>query len=109
MSGPTSVVEAIAAGKYAAISIDKYLGGKGIIEEKLAIPEKKAELSQPEEEEEQYRPEVKKLNLCDRLKSFDQVELGLTEEQALQEASRCLQCDLESYHEAARLERTEEH
>jgi NADH-quinone oxidoreductase subunit F len=110
VSGPASVVEAIAAGKYAAISIDKYLGGKGIIEEKLASPENKAELSQPEEEEgEHYRPEVKKLNLCDRLKSFDQVELGLKEEQALQEASRCLQCDLESYHEAAKLERAGEH
>ena len=30
-----SVIGAIAAGRTAAVSIDKYLGGKGIIDEKL--------------------------------------------------------------------------
>ena len=35
VTGPSSVIEAIAAGRKAAISIDKYLGGKGIIDEKL--------------------------------------------------------------------------
>jgi NADH-quinone oxidoreductase subunit F len=110
VSGPSSVIEAIAAGKYAAIEIDKYLGGRGTIEEKLALPENKAELLPPEQEEgEKYRPEIKKLSLYDRLRSFDQVELGLVEEQAIQEANRCLQCDLESYHEVGKLERAGEH
>lgn len=35
VTGPASVIEAIAAGRQAAISIDKYLGGKGIIDETL--------------------------------------------------------------------------
>jgi len=36
VTGPASVIEAIAAGRKAAISIDRYLGGEGIIEETLA-------------------------------------------------------------------------
>jgi len=35
VTGPASVIEAIAAGRQAAIAIDKYLGGKGIIDETL--------------------------------------------------------------------------
>jgi len=39
VTGPASVIEAIAAGRQAAISIDKYLGGKGIIDETLVPAE----------------------------------------------------------------------
>ena len=52
VTGPASVIEAIAAGKQAAISIDKYLGGDGIIIEKLTAPEEKPETFESEEEEE---------------------------------------------------------
>jgi NADPH-dependent glutamate synthase beta subunit-like oxidoreductase len=36
--------------------------------------------------------EMPKLSIEKRLKSFDEVELGFTEEQAIEEANRCLQC-----------------
>ncbi|MFQ5874088.1 MAG: FAD-dependent oxidoreductase, partial [Dehalococcoidia bacterium] len=36
VSGPSSVIQAIAAGRKAATSIDRYLGGDGVIEEALA-------------------------------------------------------------------------
>ena len=39
VTGPRSVIEAIAAGRQAAIAIDRYLGGRGVIEERLAPPE----------------------------------------------------------------------
>jgi len=92
-SGPASVIEAIADGRQAAISIDKYLGGKGEIDEILASPE---EVTAPVEEiVEGGRTEVPTLPVAKRLKSFNLVELGLSEEMAIREAKRCLRCDLE--------------
>jgi NADH-quinone oxidoreductase subunit F len=93
VSGPASVIEAIAAGRRAAVSIDKYLGGRGEIDETLAPPE--GELGPLEEAEEQYRPEMPKLAVKQRLGSFAQVELGYDDEAAIEEAKRCLRCDLE--------------
>ena len=92
-SGPASVIEAIADGRQAAISIDKYLGGKGEIDEILVPPE---EVTAPVEEiVEGGRVEVPTLPVAKRLKSFNLVELGLSEEMAIREAKRCLRCDLE--------------
>ncbi|GAH61717.1 unnamed protein product, partial [marine sediment metagenome] len=93
VSGPASVIEAIADGRQAAISIDRYLGGEGEIDETLAPPE---EAVVPlEEAEEEPRIEVSTLPVAERLKGFSQVELGLSEEMAIKEAERCLRCDLE--------------
>ena len=39
VSGPNSIISAIAHGRKAASSIDQYLGGDGIIDEVLALPE----------------------------------------------------------------------
>jgi NADH-quinone oxidoreductase subunit F len=93
VSGPASVIEAIAAGRRAAVSIDKYLGGRGEIDETLAPPE--GELPPLEEAEEQYRPKMPKVPVEQRLGSFAQVELGYDNEAAVEEAKRCLRCDLE--------------
>ncbi|MDY6893457.1 MAG: NADH-quinone oxidoreductase subunit NuoF [Chloroflexota bacterium] len=97
VSGPASVVEAIAAGRQAAISIDKYLGGTGIIDETLALPEKETDQTgfEEEDEEEKARPTMPTLAVSKRLKGFSLVELGLTETEAIEEAQRCLRCDLE--------------
>ena len=93
ISGPASVIEAIADGRQAAISIDKYLGGSGEIDETLAPPEEAA--APLEEAVEGRRAEVPTLPVAERLKGFSQVELGLSEEMAIKEAERCLRCDLE--------------
>ena len=94
VSGPATVIEAIAAGRQAAISIDRYLGGSGVIDETLAPPE--GEVTPAEEaEEEKRRPQMPALPLEQRLSSFANVELGLSEEMAIEEAKRCLRCDLE--------------
>lgn len=96
VSGPASVIEAIAAGRQAAISIDKYLGGKGVIDEKLAPSEVvPASYEMAEEEEERRRVKMPLLAIDKRLKGFDVVELGFTKSTATEEASRCLRCDLE--------------
>jgi len=98
VTGPASVIEAIAAGRQAAISIDKYLGGRGDIDEVLAPPEEEVAAFDIEEVEgEKYRPPMNMLPLDDRIKSFAQVELGFDEEKAIEEAKRCLRCDLEEH------------
>jgi len=93
VSGPASVIEAIAAGRQAAISVDKYLGGSGAIDEVLAPPEEA--VAPLEEAEEKRRPKMPTLPLEERLGGFSQVELGYNDEMAIEEAIRCLRCDLE--------------
>ena len=88
------VIEAIAAGRQAAISIDKYLGGSGDIDEVLAPPEEET-LAPLEETEEKRRPEMPTLPVEQRLGDFSQVELGYSDQMAIEEAMRCLRCDLE--------------
>jgi NADPH-dependent glutamate synthase beta subunit-like oxidoreductase len=94
VTGPAIVIEAIAAGRQAAVSIDKYLGGNGIIDEVLASPEEIESLHETEEGE-KHRILIPTLALSERLGSFAEVELGLGEEMAIEEAKRCLRCDLE--------------
>jgi len=96
VSGPASVIEAIAAGRQAAISIDKYLGGEGNIDEVLAPPEEEiAPLDMDEVEGEKYRPPMKMRPVTERLKDYAQVALGYDPEKAIEETKRCLRCDLE--------------
>jgi NADH-quinone oxidoreductase subunit F len=95
VTGPASVIEAIAAGRQAAVSIDKYLGGDGDIDEQLAPPEEVAPFNIEEVEGEKHRPPVNILPLDERLKCFAQVALGFDEEMAIEETKRCLRCDLE--------------
>ena len=94
VTGPAIVIEAIVAGRQAAVSIDKYLGGSGMIDEVLALPEEIESLPAIEEGE-KHRIPIPTLALSERLGSFAEVELGLGEEMAIEEAKRCLRCDLE--------------
>jgi len=94
VTGPASVIEAIAAGRQVAISIDKHLGGDGMIEEVLASPEVAPALVKVKEEEKPRLP-IPSLSIEERLRSFKEVELGYTREIAMEEAQRCLSCDLE--------------
>ena len=93
VTGPATVIEAIAAGRRAAVAMDKYLGGNGVIDETLVPAEE--EVLPEIEEEEKPRISIPSLPLCDRLNNFAEVELSLSEEAAVEEARRCLRCDLE--------------
>ena len=95
VTGPASVIEAIAAGRQAAVSIDKYLSGDGNIDEQLAPPEEVAPFNIEEVEGEKHRSPVNMLPLEERLKCFAQVALGFDEGMAIEETKRCLRCDLE--------------
>jgi len=95
VSGPASVIEAIQAARYAAISIDKYLGGKGQIDQKF-IPEEEEDPCLGREERFAYREraEIPALPLDKRLHGFSQVECSFDEKTAVEEAKRCLRCQL---------------
>jgi len=98
VTGPASVIEAIAAGRKAASWIDQYLGGLGIIDEALAPPEQVPERSPAEEAlgklgKDPERPKVGLIPVEKALTGFDKDELGLSEEEALVETTRCLKCD----------------
>ncbi len=98
VTGPASVIEAIAAGRQAATSIDKYLGGKGNIDEVLAPPEGEVPpLDTEETEGEKYRPPIEMLPVDDRRRCFAQVVLGFKQDKAVEETERCLRCDLEEH------------
>jgi len=92
--GPASVIDAIASGRKAAISIDKYLGGDGDITEKLSS-EHEYNPWFGKEEGFASLPRVKMPALSpeERIKNFNLIELGFNEDQALEEAKRCLNCD----------------
>ena len=95
VSGPASVIKAIQAGRKAAISIDKYLGGKGQIDQKF-IPEEEEPNWLGREEGFAYKRRAKTttLPIDERLHGFAQVELTLDERAAVEEAKRCLRCQL---------------
>lgn len=97
VTGPATVVQAIAAGKQAAIDIDHFLNGnagraplflnhKRKREEFLAIP--------AEEKFETRRVPLPLAEVDARCRNFEPVELGYSEEEARREAARCLRCDV---------------
>ncbi|MCG2678371.1 MAG: FAD-dependent oxidoreductase [Kiritimatiellae bacterium] len=99
VTGPASIIEAIAAGRLAACSIDRYLGGQGIIAEVVA-PDKEEESGEMLEEQDAVpRIEIPKRAPKDRVADGGQVELCYSEQSALAEAARCLRCDLEQEQE----------
>lgn len=96
VTGPATAVEAIAAGKRAAVSIDLYLRGEPLptIEAPKAL--ETASLPQPIIEKTQSFERCKKVCVAvdQRLKGFDEVDLVMSEEAATREALRCLHCFL---------------
>ncbi len=93
-----SIVHAVAAGRKAASFIDKALGGTGNIEEILFAREAPDQyLDRDEGFAVWSREKVPQLELEARHEGFYEISLGYTDQQALKEAKRCLQCDLRLY------------
>ena len=95
---PGSIIDAIVAGRKAASSIDKALGGAGDIDETLfprTAPSQR--LGQDEAFASWRREKVPELGVEARRPGFSEISLGFEDEQAAREAKRCLQCDLRLY------------
>jgi formate dehydrogenase beta subunit len=98
VTGPDFVVTAIAAGRTAAISIDKYLGGRGNIDEELTT-ERKIGLCAGLTAENfpvQSRAKMPCLPPGQVVHNFTEVELGLDNDDAVAEGRRCFQCGFRS-------------
>ena len=94
VTGPAMAIDAMAAGKRAAETIHRYLRGQDLLVGRTfewPRPEE-IEVTIPRGVELAERPEMSHLPLAERRTTFREVELGLTEEQAIAEAQRCLSC-----------------
>lgn len=94
VTGPSSVIKAIAAGERAAIAIDKYLQGVENLEESMKAEELPdiSDLIDVSNVKKEVRRKAKTIDLEKRLSGFDEVEMGFSEEEAIAEAERCLSC-----------------
>ncbi|MBI2857148.1 MAG: FAD-dependent oxidoreductase, partial [Chloroflexi bacterium] len=92
--GPASVIEAIAAGRTGAISIDRFLGGAGDIEEELVAPEEfSCFFGREEDFAFREAPKMPTIPKAERLEGYKEVETGYPEDVAIAEARRCLRCE----------------
>ncbi len=95
IKGPSSIVDAIALGRKAAVAIDRHLGGDGNIEQSLTSAEEPNPwLGREEGFAPRRRADMPSLPIEKRRGNFEEVELGFDEKAALDEAKRCLRCDL---------------
>ncbi len=97
VTGPDTVIEAIAAGHQAAQDIDQTIRDKNGELPYEAPPEEKIDIPLMIEEETEERPQARmpELDALSRKNNLTEVELGFSKEEAIKEAIRCLRCDVE--------------
>ncbi len=98
VTGPNTVVDAIAAGKKAALMIERFLAGEEMRQPVAPrLPHVYVETCESglEEAEEIQRTPAPRISADLRRQGFAEVELTMSAEDAAREARRCLRCDLE--------------
>ena len=98
VTGPATVIEAVAAGKKAARAMVRMLRGEDL-RDPAPIPVPRLQVEEAKDMDEEQvaalvRPQMPALNPAERRSCFELVELGLDEETAKKEAHRCLRCDV---------------
>jgi NADH-quinone oxidoreductase subunit F len=97
VTGPNTVVQAIAAGKKAALMIERLLKNEDLIQP--VKPNLPKVFIEPVEIDQEVQPlnraETPRAPAEWRRRSFAEVEVALSVEEAMSEAKRCLRCDLE--------------
>jgi NADH-quinone oxidoreductase subunit F len=98
VTGPNTVVDAIAAGKKAAVMIERYLRDEPL-EQDNEVRRPSVYVSPPTQEgavsSEAPRVDLPRLDARARRENFLEVERSLSKDDAVREARRCLRCDLE--------------
>ena len=103
VTGPSTVVEAMASGYRAAISIDRYLKSQDLTQNRFYKALRRADVAPNEDDTEEEgveaalkpRARMPAKDMDRRVCTFEEVNLGFDEETAIREAKRCLRCDLE--------------
>jgi len=88
VTGPATVIRAIAAGKVAAANIDEYLGFNHRITTDVEVPHPRLDSKLPH-----GRINTMEREAAERKHDFDCIECGMSLQGAEQESSRCLRCD----------------
>jgi len=94
-TGPTSIASAIASGKRAAVSIDKFIAKENAFleyEEPLTPIDKDKVVVREGNSPRRKRPEVQLIPANERKNNFNEYTKTLTEEEVIKEAKRCLRC-----------------
>ena len=92
-TGPSIAVDAVAAGRQAAVSIEKYLLGEDMAENRPVVnPAGKSWKPISKKVKPAARAKMPVLPAAQRVGNYKEVELGFTEEQARAEAGRCVDC-----------------
>ena len=98
-TGPSTVVEAIAAGKRASTMIRRYLESEEMKQPTIPhLPDvyiEPAQMSDDGAETDVARAQPPTVKPEKRRRSFDEIEMSLDSEAAVRESLRCLRCDLE--------------
>ena len=95
VTGPGSIVDAMDQGKRAAVAIDRFLGGDGDISEVFA-PAPGSEMVMRADIAAQGKPvtPMPTAEGAERRTTFELVERGYANDEAVAEARRCIRCDL---------------
>jgi heterodisulfide reductase subunit A len=89
--GPSTIIASMGQGRRAAESMDKFINNRSeVLRGESFRPHSYAPTYK--ETPKAPREEVPKIDANGRITNFEEVELGFTEEQAIREASRCLNC-----------------
>ena len=97
VTGPATIIEAIAAGKIAAENVHRYFQGRPLLKTRyLAARRRQTPFLETTASQKisLTRPLLPLLDIEKRKKTFEQVELTFTPEAARAEALRCLRCDV---------------
>ncbi|HEY5122618.1 MAG TPA: molybdopterin-dependent oxidoreductase [Ignavibacteria bacterium] len=103
VTGPATLIQAIAQGKKAAISCHQFLTGKAVSGENFEFISKKDNFEKQIKDDyegnyvKQDRQEMPTLDPSLR-RNFDEVELGYSDNSAYQETLRCLECGCSEYY-----------
>ena len=95
LTGPRTVIDAIAGGRQAAVLIDKFLGGDGDISQVFTDPQSDRPLAAVQSiYVDHKRALMPMLPIDERIINFHEVNCGYDRQTAVAEAKRCLGCDL---------------
>jgi len=96
VSGPWTVIGAVGQGNLVAVAVDTWLKTGKLAKPRYETPRHDVPLRHNlEDYAEAQRPAMPEVSVAERQGSFCEVELGLDEKTACEEAKRCLRCDLE--------------
>ncbi len=97
--GASIAIEAIGEAEKASHVIDGYLLGMDIPYRKPYYSEKEVTPDMLKDREKIERAKMPCMSPEERIKTFDEMNLDFTKEQAINEAKRCLECGCHDYHD----------